>query len=280
MRITVLGMGRMGRALAHRLLSGDHSVTVWNRSAEKTKPLVDAGAQAAESIKDAVADAEIVITSLADDGAVRAVALGDAGVRGSLADEAVYVDASTISPALGAELAATFPRFAQMPILASPDSLANGEAALLLGADDSVADRVLPVVRTLSGRVRRYPDPAQALAGKVANNLLLDSGVAMLAEAFAVARAGGLNDEQIRDLLGGSPLVAPGVRNRFDKLLQGATDGWWTTKLAAKDARLARDLGGGDDRLPITSAVADRYQQAADAGYADADMIAIGRLYH
>jgi 3-hydroxyisobutyrate dehydrogenase-like beta-hydroxyacid dehydrogenase len=102
MDIAVLGMGRMGSALAARLLDGGHRVTVWNRSRGKAGEVVSAGAREAKSVADAAADADVVITMLANDDAVRAVALGE--LRSSIGDQSIYVNTSTVSPALNSEL--------------------------------------------------------------------------------------------------------------------------------------------------------------------------------
>lgn len=279
MQFAVLGMGQIGRALAARLAAGRHDVVVWNRSAGKADELVGHSIRAAASISDATTGTDVVITALSDDDAVRAVALGPDGVSTSAPAATVYVDASTISPALSNELAGTFPRFAQLPVLGSPDAVRNGEASYLLGTDPDTADRLAPMVEALGGRVRRYPRSGLAATAKLTSNLLLLAGVAALAEAFTVARAGGLDDRQIRDLLADSPLIAPGVGNRFESLLTGATDGWWTTTLAAKDAGLAVDLTSGNPDLPVARAVRERYRAAAEAGFSGDDMVAIAHLY-
>ncbi len=279
MNVAVLGMGEMGRALAGRLAGARHRVTIWNRSPGKTDALAARGARVAAALPDAVADVDVVITSLSDDDAVRSVALGPDGIHDSIGSDTVYVEASTISPALSIELADAFGAFAQMPVLGSPDAVTRGAAAYLVGAADDVSDRLTPLFDAFGGQVRRYPRPALAAVAKVTNNLLLLAGVAALAEAFTVARAGGLDDDQIRDLLGDSPLVAPGVRNRFDALLSGDTDGWWTTVLAAKDAALAAGVTAGHPELPVTHAVYAQYRAAADAGFASSDMVAIAQLY-
>lgn len=88
----------------------------------------------------------------------------------------------------------------------------------------------------------RYSRPGIASSAKLTVNLMLFSGVATLAEAITVARAGGLGNEEIRDLLAESPVVAPGIRNRFQAVLDASGPTWWTTELGAKDARLATEL--------------------------------------
>ena len=279
MEIAVLGMGRMGSALAVRLLDGGHQVTVWNRSKGKAGQVVSAGAREAASVTDAVRDADVVITMLANDDAVRAVALGE--LRSSLGDQAIYVNASTVSPALNSELSGAFPgRFLAMPVLGSPDSVRVGQAVYLVGGDGSLAGRLAPVTSSLSGSIHRYETPSMATSAKLATNLLLLSQITALAESFAVGRSGGLSDEQLRELLGSSPMVAPGIRNRFEAVLTGPQDGWWTTVLGAKDAGLAINLAqAANVELPEAEAVKRLYDQAAASGLDHADIAAVADLY-
>jgi 3-hydroxyisobutyrate dehydrogenase-like beta-hydroxyacid dehydrogenase len=279
MDIAVLGMGRMGSALAVRLLDAGHQVTVWNRSNGKAGQVVSAGAREAASVTDAVRNADVVVTMLANDDAVRAVALGE--LRSSIGDQAIYVNTSTVSPRLNSELARAFPgRFLAMLVLGSPDSVRSGQAVYLAGGDGSIADRLAPVMSSLSASIHRYETPSMATTAKLANNLLLLSQVTALAESFAVGRSGGLSDEQLRELLGSSPMVAPGIRNRFEAVLTGPQDGWWTTVLGAKDAGLAISLAqAANVELPEAEAVKRLYDQAAKSGLDHADIAAVTDLY-
>jgi len=279
MDIAVLGMGRMGSALAGRLLDGGHQVTVWNRTKGKAGQAVSAGAREAASVTDAVRDADVVITMLANDDAVRAVALGE--LQRSIGDQAVYVNTSTVSPLLNSELAEAFAgRFLALLVLGSPDSVRAGQAVYLAGDDGRIADRLAPVTSSLSASIHRYHTPSLATTAKLASNLLLLSQIAALAESFAVGRSGGLSDEQLRELLGSSPMVAPGIRNRFEAVLTGPQDGWWTTVLGAKDAGLAINLAqAANVELPEAEAVKRLYDQAAVSGFEHADIAAVSDLY-
>lgn len=279
MDIAVLGMGRMGSALAGRLLDGGHQVTVWNRSRGKAGQVVSAGAQEAATVTDAVREADVVITLLANDDAVRAVGLGE--LRRSIGGQAIYVNASTVSAALNSELAEAFPgHFLALLVLGSPDSVRVGQAVYLAGGDASIADRLAPLMSSLSASIHRYPTPSLATTAKLASNLLLLSQIAGLAESFAVGRSGGLSDEQLRELLGSSPMVAPGIRNRFEAVLTGPQDGWWTTVLGAKDAGLAIQLAqAANVELPEAEAVKRLYDQAAASGFDHADIAAVTDLY-
>jgi 3-hydroxyisobutyrate dehydrogenase-like beta-hydroxyacid dehydrogenase len=279
MDIAVLGMGRMGSALAVRLLDGGHRVTVWNRSKGRAGEVVSAGALEATSVTEAVRDADVAITMLANDDAIRAVALGE--LRSSIGDQSIYVNTSTVSPALNSELAKAFPgRFVAMPVLGSPDAVRAGEATYLAGDDGSAVNRLAPVLASLSSSVHRYHTPSQATAAKLATNLLLLSQITALAESFAVGRSGGLSDDQLRDLLGSSSIVAPGIKNRFEAVLSGPQDGWWTTVLGAKDAGLAIDVAqAAHVELPEAQVVKRLYDQAAASGLDHADIAAVTDLY-
>jgi 3-hydroxyisobutyrate dehydrogenase-like beta-hydroxyacid dehydrogenase len=279
MDIAVLGMGRMGRALAGRLLEGGHRVSVWNRSKGKTGEILSAGGREADSIADAVDAVDVAITMLANDHAVRDVALGE--LRPAIGHKTIYVDCSTVSPALSGELAEAFPgRFLAVPVIGSPLAVRAGQAVYLAGGNDDLVDHLAPVLSSLSSTVRRYDTASLALAAKLTSNLLLLSQVIALAEAFAVGRSGGLTDDQLRELLGASPLLAPGLKNRFDGVLTGSQDPWWTTVLGAKDAGLAIDIArAADVDLPVATIVQQLYEKAAAEGLDDADISAVTQLY-
>jgi 3-hydroxyisobutyrate dehydrogenase-like beta-hydroxyacid dehydrogenase len=280
MRIAVLGLGRMGQAVAGRIIDCGHELVVWNRTPGKATELVARGARQADSVASAVSDVDVAMTSLANDDVVRQVACGDNGIRSSIGDDAVYADLSTISPGLSAELDHAFPRFAAVPILGSPVAVAAGQAVYLLGAAPPVTKALEPVVLCLSDKVRRYDSPPLASTAKLAVNLLLLDGLVALAESVTVGRSGGLSDDQLRELLGDSPMVAPGLKNRFEGVLTGSQDPWWTTVLGAKDAGLAVGVVvGHGGQLALTDTARQLYLKAASLGFADADIAAVANLY-
>ena len=231
----------------------------------------------AQSVGEAVRAADVVITMLANDDAVRTVALGD--LRSAIGDQTVYVNCATVSPTLNSELAEAFTdRFLAMPVLGSPDAVRAGQAVYLPGGDGSAVDRIAPVLSSLSASIQRYDTAYLASAAKLAANLLLLSQITALAESFAVGRSGGLSDDQLRDLLGSS--VAPGIKNRFESVLTGPQDGWWTTVLGAKDATLAINVArGANVELPEAEAVKRLYDKAAASGLDHADVAAVTELY-
>lgn len=285
MRVAVIGLGKMGHAIASRLVAAGDDVTVWNRSAGKAADLVAAGAREAATVADAVGGAEIVVASLADDAAVRAVVLGEAGVSGALGGDAVYVDASTISPGTAAAVAAELEgRSLSSPILGAPQAVAAGRANYLVSGPRPVFEKAHPVYERLvdepASQVRYLGEEVgSALELKLLANTLLLTGVAALAEVIAVARRTSLAEETVRQFLEASPLVAPALHNRLEAMLTGEHSGWFTTLLGAKDVRLAEEMASGLGlEVPVASAVRQRYEEAARAGYGDADLTAVVEL--
>jgi 3-hydroxyisobutyrate dehydrogenase-like beta-hydroxyacid dehydrogenase len=279
MKVAVLGMGRMGQALAGRLVDAGHDLVIWNRTPGKVPDLVARGAEEAASVAAAVGPAQVVLSSLTNDEVVRQVACGEGGVLASLGEGCLYVDTSTVSPALTTELDAVFPRFVAMPILGSPAMVAAGHAVYLVGGEEGPAPGLAALLPSLSERVLRYEVPPLASAAKLAVNLLLLDAVVALAESFAVGRAGGLSEQQLRDLLGQSPMVPPALANRFEGVLTGHQDPWWSPGLGAKDAGLAIDLAATHgSSLPATAAVRRLYDQAA-TDPANHDIADVTRLY-
>jgi 3-hydroxyisobutyrate dehydrogenase len=259
-------------------LDGGHDVSVWNRSKGKADDVVAAGAQEAATVAGAVAGADAVITVLSNDEAVRTVALEE--LRQAIDADTVYIDASTVGPGTSTALAGAFDCFIAMPVLGSPGAVTSGQAVLLAGGDDALIDAMAPVLSSLSSKVRRYATPRLALTAKLTNNLMLLCEVVALAESFAVGRAGGLTDDQLRELLEDNPVTPAGVKNRFEAVLAAEGDSWWTTVLGAKDAALALGLAGeAGVELPLADTVREIHERAADSGLEDADIAAVAQLY-
>jgi 3-hydroxyisobutyrate dehydrogenase-like beta-hydroxyacid dehydrogenase len=284
MWVAVLGMGRMGHALAERLISGGHTLTVWNRTLGKADDLLAQGARQAATPAEAAAGSELTLTSLADDGAVRSVMMGPDGAAAGLGDgRGVLADASTVSPQTTAQLSEVASgQFLASPILGSPMAVLGGEATYLIGGPRTHHHRARPVYETLADENhRRYvgEDPTVPSTLKLISNYLLLSGIATLAEGVATAQAAGLDDALIRGYFSRLPLVAPGLRNRLDDIISGDHRGWFPTTLGAKDVRLAEEMARFHGlQLPLADAVKRRYEEAMTNGWADADIAAVVEL--
>lgn len=282
MRIAILGMGQMGRAVALRLLTQGHQVWVWNRTPGRATEVIDAGATESESVTAAAAHAEAVLLSLADDNAVTNV-LDTLFTDGSRARDwpRILIDASTVAPATSRTTHGQVPggRMVAAPIVGAPKAVQAGRAEGLLGGQRELLDQLDPIWSALfTTRLYCGDDPADATTYKLLNNYLLIAGIATLAEAVALGQQAGLDNAQLRNFLA-SPAVAPALHNRVDDIISGDHKGWFTTTLGAKDVRLITELGTslGLD-LPLAALVARQFAEVADAGWARSDLGAVIEL--
>ena len=277
MNVAVLGLGNMGAALAERLIDTGHAVTVWNRSPGKATRLVERGAREAGSPQDAVSGAQVAILLLSNDAAVKAVAL-EGGVVGSLDKGTVLVDMSTVSPDTSRAVGANTPggRFVDAPVLGGPGVFAQGKAKLLLGGNRETVESLDVLWNDLSSGYYYTGSNGTATTLKLLSNLNLVGGTQLLMEAIVTARAHGFSDDVLREVFGGSPAVAPGVRLRLDEILNANYDGWWTLKLADKDIGLVQRLAeqAGLD-LPLADASRGLIEKGIEAGYGDKDLQAM-----
>ncbi|MEV5885036.1 nuclear transport factor 2 family protein [Streptomyces sp. NPDC052020] len=191
--ITVLGLGRMGTAVATRLADQDWDVVGWTRSGRPAGAVVTA-----DDPDDAVAKADVVLLALFDGPACRQVV---DRVRGSLRADAVVLNISTIAPAEAAGLARDLgASYVHAPVLGSVPAVAAGSLHILAAADQGAFDRVRPVLEAL-GTVRRVDDAATAAALKLIANNSLAGAVLALRDALRQADALGLPRAQVLDVL-------------------------------------------------------------------------------
>jgi 3-hydroxyisobutyrate dehydrogenase-like beta-hydroxyacid dehydrogenase len=281
MRVAVLGMGNMGRALARRLLTHGYDVRIWNRTPGKAAEVVEAGAVEASSPAEAARGVEAALMALADDQAVLEV-MGRLVDLGSDPDAPIVVDMSTVSPETSRRLLDMAPgrRFVAAPIIGAPQTVLEGMASGLLGGERRLADRLEPIWSRIFC-VHWYcgEDPGSATSFKLLNNYLLMSGIAVVAEAVVTAEAAGLDRTLLRELLHRWPTVPPGLRNRIDDIISGHHHGWFATRLGAKDVRLLNHVAESHGlSLPIARLVERRYEEAAGRSWSEADITAIVEL--
>ena len=244
MRITILGMGNMGRAFAARAIETGHQTTIWNRTPGRVAALVASGAIEANTPTTAVAGADAVLVVLADDAAVLDVCLGDHGVLASLEPGAVFANVSTVSPETARHLAELGPegRVLDAPVMGSPQMIAGGLGRFLIGGPAPAITAIEALWNDLgSGYTHCGPVGTGATVKILANSLLI-TGVASLAEVIATARRQAIPDGFLRTLLADSPVVSVASNLRLDSLLDATHPGWFSPALARKDLRLAIDL--------------------------------------
>jgi 3-hydroxyisobutyrate dehydrogenase len=204
MRIGVAGLGKMGAAIAGHLIDVGHGLTVWNRSADKAKPLADAGAQVAKNPGELATTAEIVITSLTDADALDAVYNGTSGLLDGDVGGKLFIEMSTVQPAtaiaLGNKVRGKNAAFVECPVGGTVGPAREGKLLGLLGAEPADAERARPVLDQLCRRVEHCGPVGAGSAVKLAVNLPLMVSWQAFGEAFALCRDVGLEPQRLLSL--------------------------------------------------------------------------------
>ena len=159
MKIGFIGLGNMGSAMAMNLLRAGHNLTVYNRTAQKAKPLLDQGARAAADPAEA-SRADVVFTMLADDPAVESVSFGESGILAHLQPGSVHISSSTISVDLAQKLAAAHEKhnqqFIAAPVFGRPEAAAAGKLIVVVAGRTDAIDRCAPLFDVIGQRTFRF----------------------------------------------------------------------------------------------------------------------------
>ena len=276
MNVAVLGLGRMGRALAGRLIDADHQITVWNRTRGRADDLIVRGATEAGSVAEAVDRADAVLVSLSGDDAVRQVLLPDGLPVTGLAG--VVIDCSTVAPTTTRDEAEAYSgRFVACPIAGAPQAVQSGVALLIVAGAPEAVELAAPVLSAISGtRQDAGEDPGTAAIIKLLNNYLLLAGLAVLSDVVAVGQANGFQPDDLRELLNNLPVVAPALKNRIDGLLEDRHEPWFSVELGSKDLRLFAEMADrAGVRLGLGDTVRARYHETSELGLGDRDLSAV-----
>ncbi len=262
MTVAVVGLGAMGSRIAGRLLGAGHEVVVWNRSAEKAKPLVERGAKLAESPADAAARAEAVITMVTDPAALESVTADLAGVT--------VIQMSTVGPAAVKRLASRLPELLDAPVLGSIGEAESGALKIFVGGAESLVEKWTPLLKVLGQPMHVGPVGAGSAAKLVANTTLVGT-TTLLGEALALGRALGLEGDALWDVLAATPL-APVAARRRPAVESGDYTPRFALSLARKDADLIVEAAAqAGIELRLVPAAESWLADAEAAGHGDED---------
>lgn len=271
MDVGFIGLGAMGRAMARNLAKAGHTVRAWNRSGD---PGMD-GVTAASDPADAFT-AEVVITMLSDDPAIREVLL-EPGVLGNARRGMVHVVTSTISVAFAGELAQAHAAaglgYVSAPVLGRPNVAAKGELNILAAGKREAVEMVRPLLDVLGKKVWDMGEnPPRANAAKIAANMMITMAIEAMAEAVVLVEASGLPRDAFFELILGTLFGGRAYESYSDHIARGAYEPGFKATLGLKDLRLATQAAEDvDRRLPMLDVVRERLAEAVQAGLGDKD---------
>lgn len=284
MEAALIGLGQMGTGIAKSVLRAGHRLKVYNRTAGRAQALVNNGAVVVGSVADACSE-EVVMTMLADDAAVEAVALGQGGIAASLKPCAVHVSLSTISVALSERLATEHVRLGQeyvaAPVFGRPDAAEAARLAVVAAGKPEAVQRCKPLLEAMGPKVLVAGErPTIANVIKLIGNFLLCSVIESLSEAFALGRKSGVDEELLFEFLTTTLLPAPVYRNYGEAILRKRFEpARFAAPLGLKDIRLV--LAAAESRsvpMPVASVLRDRLLTAIARGNGESDWSVLGRI--
>ena len=281
-RVGVVGLGHMGHAFAVNLVEDGHQVFVYDRDPKRTAAL--SGAHAAAQIAALVA-CDVVVTSLPDDDALVAVALGPEGLVGNLAPGAVHISTSTVSPGISRRVAEEHARHRQdyiaAPVLGNPDFARERKLFVLAAGAPSALQKVRPLLDGLGQRLFVIGDDA-ALANlvKLAANVLTATTLECMGEVLALMRKGGVDRHLAYEVLTDSLFNSRVHKTYGGKIVEERySPPGLAAQLAIKDLRLAlAEAERTAVPMPAASLAHDHLVGMVARGWAELDWSALGLL--
>ncbi len=279
MRIGVAGIGKMGAAIAARLIETGHDVAVWNRTPEKAKAV--AGAHAVATPAELAQSSEAVITILTDAAAIDAVYYGASGLLSGNVTDKLFIEMSTVPPkiatALAPQVEAKHAVFVECPVGGSTAPARQGKLLGLMGAQGSAAARATPILEQLCRKVEHCGPVGTGASMKLAINLPLMVAWQAYGEAFAIARDVGWEPKRLLDLFVESNGANNGLKMRADMIvamLENRDPGPATFSIAnaVKDLRTMVEAGAAKGaEMPATLAALMAFEESNKNGLGGGD---------
>lgn len=283
-KIGLIGLGLMGRPMGVNLLKAGYSLSVWNRTSSRAAELVAAGAHLANSPMEVAATCDVLITIVSDPPALEEVLWGhagkDEGALSALKRGSIYIDSSTVSPALAKKVAAACAargvHFLDAPVTGGGWGARKGELVFMVGGEPGTLKKAEPVLRVLGKKWFHLGPNGAGQTIKLAMNMLLALQVGALAESMALVRAAGLRGEQLVEVMQSSMGRSPLLDVKAPLLLSGDFKPSFPLRLMHKDLCLALDLAKElGISLPATAAERDVHATVKAASKEDLDYAAI-----
>ncbi|CAJ0694085.1 3-hydroxyisobutyrate dehydrogenase [Ralstonia wenshanensis] len=291
MKIAFIGLGNMGAPMARNLLKAGHALSVFDLNAQAVGALVEAGAVAAASPKDAVTGAETVITMLPAAAHVRHVLTAEDGVLAGIAKGVPIIDSSTIDPAsvkafaaLAAEHGNTF---VDAPVSGGTGGAAAGTLTFMVGGSAAAFEQVRPVLSAMGKNLVHCGDSGAGQGAKICNNLVLGITMAGVAEAMSLGEALGIDPKVLGGIINTSTgrCWSSDTYNPFPGVIETAPSsrgytGGFGTDLMLKDLGLAGDAAKSVHQPVYLGALAQQlYQTVSSKGDGKLDFSAVIKLY-
>jgi 3-hydroxyisobutyrate dehydrogenase len=279
-RIAFLGLGIMGSGMARRLLADGFPLAVYNRDAKKSAAFAADGAQIAGSPREAAAQADMIVTMVADDIASRSLWLGEAGALAGARSSAVCLECSTVTVNWTRELAAAAAarncEFLDAPVTGSKTHAAAGELTFLVGGDSATLEKARPALAVMGKAIHHIGPAGSGALLKLINNFVCGVQVASFAEALAMIEHSGLDRAKALEVLTAGAPGSPLVKTVAARMSAPDFTPNFPLRLMTKDLGYAIQEGKKNlVELTTASAALEDFTNAIAKGHGDQDMAAV-----
>ena len=282
--VGVIGLGLMGRPMGMNILKAGYPLTVWNRTASRADELVAAGAKLVSSPHEVAAASDFLITMVSDPPALEEILWGEGGAMAGLKRGCIYMDSSTVSPALARKIAAACAerevKFLDAPVTGGDWGARKGELVFMIGGEPETVKEAEPVIGVMGKKWFHLGPNGAGQTIKLAMNAILALQVGALAEAIALVRGAGLQGEKLVEVLQSSMARSGVLDVKAPNLLKGEYVPSFPLRLMHKDLGLALDLANQlGVPLPATAAARETYSAVKGASKEDLDYSAVMKFW-
>lgn len=253
-KIGFIGLGLMGRGMSLNLLKAGFSLTVWNRTKSKMKPLLDAGAEEGLSPKNVAERSDVIIDIVTDSSDVEEVILGDEGVIHGAKPGAVVIDMSTISPITTRRIAGELSKkgiyMLDAPVSGGDIGAREGTLSIMVGGESEVFQECLPVFQAMGKTIVHVGGHGMGQIVKLCNQILVGLNMLAVAEAFMFASKAGVDLQKAYSAIVGGAAGSWQLTNNGAKLLKGDLEPGFKVKDYIKDLRLISETTA-ELKLPL-----------------------------
>ncbi|MBO9396927.1 NAD(P)-dependent oxidoreductase [Shimia sp. R9_2] len=271
-KVAFLGLGVMGYPMAGYLVKEGHEVTVYNRTTAKVEAWAkEYGAGFAATPLEAVAGAEFVMCCVGNDDDLRSVCLGDDGAFAGMSEGSTFVDHTTVSAKVTAELYAAGKAqgiaFVDAPVSGGQAGAENGILSIMCGGDQAAYDVAEPIMRAYGRSIKRLGESGSGQLTKMVNQICIAGLVQGLSEGLHFAEKAGLDGRAVVDVIAGGAAGSWQMQNRYETMIDDEFDHGFAVDWMRKDLGIV--LSTGDEigaSLPVTALVDQFYKDVQKLG--------------
>ncbi len=281
MKIGFIGLGIMGSRMAVNLQKKGYELVVYNRTKSKADQLLAGGATWSPTPADVARQAGVIVTMLSKPDAVAETALiGKNGFLGRCADNALWIDCSTVNPSFSRLMAMEAKqrkvRFLDAPVAGSKGPAEQAQLVFYVGGDKADLEEARPLLMAMGKAVHHIGGHGMGTSMKMVNNLIAAQAMAAFSEAAVLAEALGISADQLFNTLLGSPVVAPFLSFKRGKLESGDFAAEFPLQWMHKDMQLIAETAyETGTAMPAANAVKELYALAERKGLGDQDFSAV-----